>query len=144
MKFQKRLLAAIAGLVACAGAAFATPTAFNYFTPPNPYAVPLAALSADLAWTATDTTNGNAVASTGREVLLVWNTDTVSHTVTISSSADSLGRTGDITAYAEAATTISCFGPFPVTGFKQTDGTLHVTSSSALVKFAVIHVPTSI
>lgn len=100
--------------------------------------------SADLTFTAADTVNNNAVKLTGREIVLVWNTGASPYTVTFTSVADSLGRTGDIAAYSVAASTISCFGVFTLPGWYQADGNLYVSASNVAVKFCVIKVPTNI
>lgn len=94
-----------------------------------------------LAWTAADNVNGNSIVLTGREILLVQNTDAASQTVTINSAADAYGRTGDITAFAMAAGSFYAFQKFPTSGWEQTDGTLHLTASAATVKFVVLREP---
>jgi hypothetical protein len=45
-----------------------------------------------ITFTACDATNGNSYAATGQEVVLVQNTDSATHTFTITSVADPLGR----------------------------------------------------
>jgi hypothetical protein len=110
--------------------------------PPGKYpVVPLAALSADITWTAADVVNKEQVALTGREIVLAWNTDAGAQTVTINSSPDPQSRTADIAAYSIGAGLISGFGPFPLEGWAQGDGTLHLEASSANVKFAVLRLP---
>lgn len=92
--------------------------------------------------TAADAVNGNSIAlTTGEVVLLAENTDTVAHTITVASAADELGRQDTSLAnYSIAASTIIAIA-FPSTsGWKQSDGTIHISTSSALVKFAVLRV----
>lgn len=97
----------------------------------------------NLVETPTDPVNGNAVPLTGREVVLLHNTDSVAHTVTLHSVADNFGRTNDITSYSIPANTIaviSFLGMLGAAGWKQTDGTLHLTSSNDLLTITVLQI----
>lgn len=79
---------------------------------------------------------------TGNEILLVRNIHaTLAQTVTISSQADSRGRTGDIAAYSLAAGDFAAFGPFGLEGWRQTDGALYAVGSTTDIKFAVLRLP---
>jgi hypothetical protein len=103
--------------------------------------LPIAAGGADIAFTAADVTNGNQTPLTNsKTVIIAYNTDTVAHHVTISSVADSLSRTGDITSYSVAADKVSAFGPFQTTGWANS-GNLLFSADSALIGFAVINLP---
>lgn len=115
-------------------------------TPVSPTSIntSIGATAADVTFTALDATNNNSLPSTGRELLLFNNTDTGAHTVTIWSVADDLGRKGDIVAYSIGASTYSLFGPFPLRGWKQTDGNLWIDTNSALIKVLPIKIPTTI
>lgn len=109
----------------------------------------LAANSADIAMTAADTVNNNMCSIEGNTFLLAQNTHaTTAYTVTITTVADALGRTGDITAYQMDAGDIAIFGPFPVAGFQQPTGTdagkLYFQANNASVKFAAIKIAGSI
>jgi hypothetical protein len=73
----------------------------------------------------------------GKTLLLVQNTDSGAHTVTISSVADAYNREGDITAYSLSAGEIALFGPFKAAGWSN-GGNLDIDASDATVKFAVI------
>lgn len=118
-------------------------TALPIITPIGSYpTLPLGATGADFAFTAADAGSGNSFVSTGRELLLAQNASgATAYTVTVSSVADDLQRTGDITAYSVGAGKFSMFGPFGQPGWKQSDGTVHVTASNANVKFAVVRLP---
>lgn len=120
-------------------------TALPIITPLGSYpALPLTALSANFVFTAADATaapNGNSFVSTGRELLLVQNTDSGAHTITFTSVADGLNRTGDITTYSIGAGLFSVFGPFNVPGWRQTTGVVFVNANDATVKIAVISLP---
>jgi hypothetical protein len=97
----------------------------------------------NLVETAADPTNGNAIPLTGREVLLLHNTDSVAHDVTISSVPDNFGRSNDIASYSVPANTIACIsflGMLGQVGWKQTDGTLHLTSTSNLLTVTVLQI----
>lgn len=105
-------------------------------TPRNPTAGTL------LVWTAADTTNFNAFAMSGNDLLLAWNSGASPYTVTITSAPDpNYGRTKDITTEAIAAGTIRCYGVPQTAGWQQTDGNLYVQASNAAVLFAVISLP---
>ena len=142
---MKRLFSKLAALVVALAvsvplASATPPTAITPIAPLNPIA-PVTALSADVLPTAADASNGNSVTLTGREIILVLNTDTGSHTVTFTSTPDSQGRSGDITSYAVAAGVYSLFGPFPLNGWLGSNGSMTFSSNSALVKFFVIRLP---
>lgn len=93
-----------------------------------------------LTQTAADAVNFNSTPATGKEVLVVQNSGAAPYTVTVHSVADQLGRTGDITTFSIAAGAIAWLGPFPVTGWKQSDGTLWFDGSNVALKFSVIQV----
>lgn len=121
-------------------------TAVVPIVPPGKYPVlPLSALSAAFAFTAADVANGNSAPSTGREVLIVRNTDAAPQTVTVTSSPDPLNRSGDITTYSlpigSTTPQFAVLGPFPIGGWKQPDGNLYFSGSSANIGFAVIQLP---
>lgn len=120
----------------------AAPTALPIINPLGSYpALPITALAADFVYTAADAVNGNSFVSTGRELVLVNNSGGSAYTVTFSSVADSVNRTGDIATYSVGAGLFSVFGPFAQNGWKQSDGTVLVTASNAAIKFAVIRLP---
>jgi Na+-translocating ferredoxin:NAD+ oxidoreductase RnfD subunit len=97
----------------------------------------------NIAEVAADTENGNSITLTGREVLLLHNTDTVAHTVTIISVPDNYGRSSDIESYSIPAgeiATISFLGMFGQFAWKQTDGTVHFQVSSSTVLLTVLQI----
>ena len=107
--------------------------------PVGPYpALPVAPAGLDLAFVTLDAANGNSFVVTGKEILVIWNPDVSGHTVTIASAPDALGRTGDIATYTVGAGVISAFLINNVNGWKQTDGTVHITGNSALLKVAIL------
>jgi len=91
-----------------------------------------------LTETAADVTNKEQVKWTGREIIVAHNTGASARTVTITSTADSLGRTGDITADSIAAGAIAFYGPFNGEGWKQADGYIYFEANNAEVKFGII------
>ena len=105
----------------------------------------IAAGAAALTFTACDNVNGNSTVLTGREMIVVNNTGGTAATITVSSTADALGRTGDITAYSVPAAGFALLGPFPLAGWKQQGSppTLLYTASAATMKVAVIQLPPS-
>lgn len=109
--------------------------------PPSIFAA-ITATSANFTWTACHATDKEQVAHTGREMLLFRNTGAGARTVTVTSVADSLGRSGDISAYSIGAGLFSVLGPFPVHGWRQSDGYLYFEAEHAEVTCAVIKIPT--
>jgi len=109
--------------------------------PPGAYPGTIAANAADMTFAAADVANKNQFAATGKELLVVRNDNVGAQTVTINSVVDTFKRTGDITAYSLGASEYAFFGPFPVGGWRQTDGNLYLEGSHADIKFAVIRLP---
>lgn len=93
------------------------------------------------ASTAADTSNMNSTPCTGKELLHVRNSGASPYTVTVTSVADALGRTKDIAADSIAAGASAIYGPFPVDGWKQSDGSLYFQGSNAALLFTVIRLP---
>ena len=100
-----------------------------------------AALSATVTWVAADATNKNQCPLTGKEILLVRNTDAGAHTVTVTSAPNARNRTGHITAYALAAGKTAAFGPFDTNGWVQSGAKLYFEADDATVEFAVLRLP---
>lgn len=90
-----------------------------------------------MTFTAEDTTNHSQFAASGDEIVLVQNTDSGSHTYTISSTADPYGRSGDISAVSIAAGAVHCLR-LGLTGWRQTDGKVYLQANDTTVKFAVL------
>lgn len=103
---------------------------------PGAFTVTGAALAAQ----ASDNVNGNSIVLTGNEIVIAFNSDVSAHTVTINSVGDQEGRTSDITALNIAAGAYQVFQRFPLNGWLQSDGTLHLSTNSALIKFFVIQI----
>lgn len=133
---MKRLLIAAALLAALCGRAKAAYTVVASTNAPNAYDV----VPASFTWVASDNVNGNSFTHTGRELLLVWNSDVNPHSITVTSVADVSGRTGDSTKNINGGA-YYVFQLFPVSGWRQTDGTIHITSADPTLKLAVIHLP---
>lgn len=105
---------------------------------PYPASLPVSAGALAVTMAAADATNGNSFPLTGAEILLIQNTDSSAHTVTISSVAVN-GRTGDITTYSVAANSIACFSfRGSMAGWQQTNGNVNMSVSSALIYFGVL------
>lgn len=94
-----------------------------------------------ITWQAADTVNNNHFLSTGKEILLARNDDVGPQTVTVTSTADPQGRTGDITADSIAASAYATYQKFPVSGWRNTAGEIVVTASDAAVFLAVLQLP---
>jgi len=119
----------------------------------GPYVVtPLSAGSLDATFTAADVSNGNSfVCDANGDILIVWNTDSSSHNLTITSQEDTpYLRTGDITNYSLSAGDIAIFNFEPnvggapstpsseVPGWTDSFNNIFISADNALVKFAII------
>ena len=106
---------------------------------PYPAGGVVSALALDLAWTAADVSNHNEFLFSGKEILLVWNTDTASHNLTLTSAPDEHGRTADVTTYAVAAGVISAFSfRGGSAGWLESDGHVYMQGDNAMLKFAIL------
>jgi hypothetical protein len=94
-----------------------------------------------ITWQAADAANGNHFIATGKEILIARNDDAGAQTVTVTSTPDPQGRTGDISADSIAAAAYHAWQKFPVSGWRQTAGTILVTASDAGVFLAVLQLP---
>lgn len=104
-------------------------------------ALPLAGGSADLTMTGADTVNFNETPLVNlKTIVIARNTGASSRTITFTSVADTLNRTGDIEAYSIGVGKISRFGPFQTVGWASS-GKLRFEASHAEVEFAVITLP---
>jgi len=117
-------------------------TAIAAQTAKGPYEATVSADELDLTLTAADVANGNEVAWSGNELLLlVQNSDATNpYTFTVASVADQYGRTNDITTYSLAAGEIGHYR-LRRHGWQQSDNTLHLDASNAAIKFAVVALP---
>lgn len=104
---------------------------------PGAYPV-ITANSRDLAMQAGDVSLGNYTALVeGKTLVIVQNTDSGAHTVTITSVADSLNRTGDVSAYSLGGGELAMFGPFKAVGWSN-GGQVWISVNDATMKIAVI------
>ena len=102
---------------------------------------PYAAGDADLAMNASTGaagSSGNQFVSSGNDLVIVQNTDVGAQTITFTSVDDPYGRSEDITTYELDPDQIGMFGPFQVTGWRQTDNNVYFETSDAGMLIAVI------
>jgi hypothetical protein len=103
--------------------------------------LPVLANSLDFAFTPGDAVNGLQYQATGREVVIMRNTNVGAQTFTLKSVADAESkRTGDISAYSLAAGEFSVLCP-PLKGFQQADGKVYIDVSHDDVHVAVLRLP---
>jgi len=142
-RFKKPLLFLPLFLGLALGVAWAVQTPLTVVTPIGPYITGQpAASSLNFAPAACDASNGNSFPISGREILIVQNSGMSAYTFTISSVADALGRTNDVTTYSLASSDFAAFSfRGGVTGWKQSDGTVHLACSNAAILFAVLTTP---
>lgn len=112
-------------------------TLLTPITPLGPYPGPVSAGQLAVAFQAADAVNGNSWNFGSRDLLIIFNSDTVAQTVTISSVADTFGRSQDITTYSLAAGTFAAFYITSSVGWKQSDNTVHLAASAATIKYGV-------
>lgn len=97
-----------------------------------------AILPTKITWTAADNVNGNSVAFTGKEILLVRNDNVGAQVVTVTSAPDKYGRTGNQTHTIPASEYWIFGSPFPAEGWVQADTTLYIDGAAADVFFCVL------
>ncbi len=102
----------------------------------------VAAGAADFTFAASSL-DGNTFVCTGRELLLVQNSDVGATTITVTSVDDEKGRAEDIATYSMAAGDFVAFGAGLTNskGWKSTAGLIRVTTSDVDAKLAVLRLP---
>ncbi len=95
-----------------------------------------------------DPTDRSTLIVDGKTLLAVYNSDTIAHTVTVTSVADASNRAGNITAYsvkpASAAVPVALIGPFKSAGWAQPSpntGQLFIDVSDAKLQLSVLTLP---
>ncbi len=100
-----------------------------------------------VAFTAGDAANDHYFLNSGRELLIMRNSNAAPKTATVVSVADVNGRTGDKTITCPLTTGVSIYGPFAPSLFGQrgTDrGRVHIDLADATgVTFAVVQPQTA-
>lgn len=138
--FQKAIsMALIALVITLPNLAFATATSLTpVVLKQNNYAVQAADLT--ITFTSCDNVNGNSFVATGQEILLVQNTDSATHTFTVSSTADNYGRLDtSLTGYTVLVSPgIVGVQMKQLNGWVSTGNTVTLACNSALLKFSVL------
>ena len=92
--------------------------------------------------TALNASDHNKFLASNKDLLVVHNTSgSTPYTITISSTGDPEGRTGNVAAQTIAANEVRIFGPLPLDGWVQTDGYIYVDGNNASLYAAVIKLP---
>jgi hypothetical protein len=108
--------------------------------PKGPYpTLQPAANSLDFVFTACDAVNFDEFTFTGRELLLVTSSGTL--TFTLESVADGQNRTGDITTYAMTIGEYAAFWFGSKPGWEQSGGKVFLKGSTTGISFAVVRIP---
>lgn len=106
--------------------------------PLGPYpTLPVGAGTMTLTETAADTVNKEQFVPSGDDIVIAHNSGATPRTITFTSVADDLKRTGDITTYSVAAGAITAFR-IKKPGWMQTDGRVYIEASHAELKWAVL------
>jgi len=135
--FQKAI-AICALLVFTSIAAFALPTLLTTFVLPQNNAT-ITAGQLTVTPVACDTVNGNVFNATGREILLLQNTDSTAHPITITPVSDPYGGTNtSLTTYSLPSTSISMVQMKYLIGWASAGQISIPACSSALIKIAVV------
>jgi hypothetical protein len=96
------------------------------------------ALGLDMAFTPADTVNGNSFQTSGNDLLIVYNSDSVAHTFTLTSAADQYGRFATFT-YTVGAGVYSLVNITPTALYTQGGtGLVLMTGSDTHIQFLVI------
>jgi hypothetical protein len=138
--FLKKTVCLVAALLMFASTAFATPTGLTtqVLLINGSANAPITAGSLAITFAACDAVNGNSFTSTGREVLVIFNSGGSAYTFTVNSVADQLNRLDtSLTTYSVAAGAYAAVQMKNLTGW-QSSGSISMTCSNASVKFAVI------
>ncbi len=139
MQVKRTRLGAIVAVLLCSVLAFAA------FTPITPFTLPknnqtITAGQLTVAMTSCDAANGNQYVYSGRDVLLLQNTDASPHPITVNTIADPYGGTNtSLTSYSLPANSISAIQMQFSQGWLQTGGVIQIASGcSNLIKIAIL------
>ena len=136
----KQLVSTLLALLLFAMPALAVRTTVTPLTPVSVKGS-ISANAADITWTAVDVSNGNRFVPSGRDLILFYNSHASNaYTCTVTSAADELGRTLDVT-YTLQAGEVGCFGPYQQLGWRQSDGYVYITGENAAMKVCIIRLP---
>jgi hypothetical protein len=97
----------------------------------------IAPAALDKTFTAADIVNGNAFLSSGRDLLVVFNSDSSSHTFTLFSAPDADGRFANVT-YTVGAGVYSFVDITTSSVFIQATNFVLVTGSDTHIQFLVV------
>lgn len=103
--------------------------------------LPLSANAAAVVPAAGNVADGNDFIHTGRELIMVRNSSGATpYAVTIYAAPDRFGRSGNI-VHTLAANAVHVFGPFPLEGWRQSDGKMWLGVANASLLLTVVHIP---
>ena len=99
--------------------------------------------TADITFAAGTPSDGDTFVCTGRELLIVNNTDVAAKTITVVATDDETNRAESITTYSLAAGDFAAFGVGLTNskGWKSSTGTIRITVEDADIKVAVLRLP---
>ena len=99
--------------------------------------------TADFTFAAGTPSDGDTFVCTGRELLIVNNTDVATKTITVVATDDETNRAESITTYSLAAGDFAAFGVglTNAKGWKSSTGTIRITVEDADIKVAVLRLP---
>jgi|SRR5579864_5321976 len=135
--FQKVVVTSLLVMI-CSIAAFALPTLLTTAVLIQNNAT-VTAGQLTITPAACDTVNGNVFNATGREILLLQNTDTSAHNITVTPVTDPYGGTNtSLTAYSLPASSISMVEMKFLIGWASSGQISIPACSSNLIKIAVV------
>jgi hypothetical protein len=110
-------------------------------TPKGPYPGTVSANLLDVTFTAADNANGHTTTWAGNRMLVVArNSGAGARTITVTSIADSHGRTGDVSAFSMGAGEYCAF-IVERDGWQQSDNCLYWTAEHSEVLVAILAIP---
>lgn len=144
-RFNILSVSLILGLCALfsAGEALAVRTSVtsSVVTPKGPYPGTVAANDLDVVPFTLDNTNGNVWVGSGRDLLVIQNPTAGAITVTLTSSADSANRKGDISTYSLGVGEFMSFWYGSLVGWDQGGGQVYIDCSATGLKGLIFRIP---
>lgn len=92
------------------------------------------------SWTPSDAGLKNQILLTGREILICRNAGSTTRAITITSVADEMNRTNDVT-HSLGSGAFRVFPFFKLDGWRQSDGYLYFEAAHAEVEWMVLRLP---
>lgn len=93
-----------------------------------------------LTFAALDNVNGDEFVASGNDLIIFLNTTGSPVNVTLGSSPDALGRSGDVVK-SVPANGYALAGPIPAAGWRQSNGRVFINAAAAGLSVAIVRLP---